>query len=96
MKKTHLEGGDGAQRRLFEEHGNVLAVQALGHLARMDFFLETGGNLHGFENLFLAPVGEAKEMLVAIDHLLSLGHRAQSKKRKRLPFCDRPIYQTKV
>lgn len=78
---AYLEGGDGAQRGLFEEHGDILAVEAFGHLARMDFFLEPGGNLHGFENLFLAPVGEAKEMLIAIDHLLSFGQNPIKKKK---------------
>ena len=70
---AHLESGDGSQGGLLEEHGDVLAVQTVGHLARMDLFLEARGNLDGFQDLFFAPVHEAEEMLVTIDHLQSFG-----------------------
>ena len=70
---AHLESGDGSQGGLLEEHGDVLAVQTVGHLACMDLFLEARGNLDGFQDLFFAPVHEAEEMLVTIDHLQSFG-----------------------
>ena len=70
---AHLESGDSSQRGLFEEHGDVLAVQTVGHLAGVDFRLEARGNIDSFQDFFFAPVHEAEEMLVAINHLLSFG-----------------------
>ena len=70
---AHLEGGDGAQRRLLEEHGNVLTMQAVGHLAGVNLGLEAGGDFYGFEDFFFAPVHEAEEVLVAINHFDSFG-----------------------
>ena len=70
---AHLEGGNCAQRRFLEEHGDVLAVQTVGHFAGVNLGLEAGGDIYGFEDFFFAPVHEAEEVLVAINHLLSFG-----------------------
>ena len=70
---AYLECGDSSQRRLFEEHGDVLAVKTVGNLACVNFSLEAGSNLDGFENFFIAPVHESEEVLVAIYHLYSFG-----------------------
>ena len=83
---AHLEGGDGSQRRFFEEHADVLAVQTVRHLASVDLFLEARGNLDGFQDFFFAPVHEAEEMFVAIDHLQSFGQALKNKKSKKRSF----------
>ena len=83
---AHLERGDGSQRGLLEEHGDVLAVQTVGNLAGVDLFLEARGNLDGFEDFFFAPVHEAEEMFVAIDHLQSFGQALKNKKSKKRSF----------
>ena len=70
---AHLESGNRTQRRLLEEHGNVLTVQAVGHLAGVNLGLKAGGDFYGFEDFFFAPIHEAEEVLVAINHLLSFG-----------------------
>ena len=83
---AHLERSDGTQRRFFEEHADVLAVQTVRNLAGVDLFLEARGNLDGFQNLFFAPVHEAEEMFVAIDHLQSFGQALKNKKSKKRSF----------
>ena len=65
---AHLESCDSSQRGLFEEHGDVLAMQAVRHLAGVDFCLEARSNIDSFQDFFFAPVHEAEEMLVAINH----------------------------
>ena len=49
---AHLECGDGTQRGLLEEHGDVLAVQTVGHLAGVNLGLQAGGDFDGFEDFF--------------------------------------------
>ena len=68
-----LESSDGSQRGLFEEHGNVLAVKTVGYLTSVNFRLEARSNFDSFQDFFFAPVHQAEEMLVAINHLLSFG-----------------------
>ena len=70
---AHLESRNSSQRRFFEEHGNVLAVETVGYLAGVNFGFETRGNLDGFENFFFTPVGQAEEVFVAIYHFYSFG-----------------------
>ena len=70
---AHLESGDSSQRRLFEEHGDILAVKTVRNLAGVNFGFEARGNLDGFEDFFFAPVHKAKEVFVAIYHLFSFG-----------------------
>ena len=70
---AYLECGDSSQRRLFEEHGDVLAVKTVRNLAGVNFGFEARGNLDGFEDFFFAPVHKAKEVFVAIYHLFSFG-----------------------
>ena len=70
---AYLECGNSSQRRFFEEHADVLAVETVRNFARMDFFLELRGNGDGFENAFFAPVHEAEEVFVAIYHFYSFG-----------------------
>ncbi len=80
---AHLEGRDGSQRRFFEEHADVLAMESVRNFACMDFLFKLRGNFDGFENAFFAPVVQTEEVLAAIDHFLSFGQSAQSKKRKK-------------
>ena len=70
---AHLESRNSSQRRFFEEHGDVLAVESVRDLTSVNFSLETRGNLDGFENFFFTPVHEAEEVFVAIYHLVSFG-----------------------
>ena len=70
---AHLESRNSSQRRFFEEHGDVLAVESVRDLTSVNFSLETRGNLDGFENFFFTPVGQAEEVFVAIYHLVSFG-----------------------
>ena len=70
---AHLESRNSSQRRFFEEHGDVLAVETVRNLAGVNFGFETRGNLDGFENFFFAPVGQAEEVFVAIYHFYSFG-----------------------
>lgn len=70
---AHLESRNSSQRRFFEEHGDVLAVESVRDLTGVNFSLETRGNLDGFENFFFTPVGQAEEVFVAIYHLVSFG-----------------------
>jgi len=70
---AHLESRNSSQRRFFEEHADVLAVETVRDFACMDFFLELRGDGDGFENTFFTPVHEAEEVFVAIYHFLSFG-----------------------